>query len=95
MYMFSWCTNLTTVPKLPATGLKNYCYSQMFAWCSKIGLSASQTSDYTKAYRIPTSWTWTSATDWNYRMFYQTLWQTVAPAMNTTYYLHKDNTIVG
>ena len=35
-YMFSGCTNLTTVPKLPATTLATFCYYSMFNNCTSL-----------------------------------------------------------
>jgi len=35
--MFYYCTSLTTAPVLPAATLPEYCYSQMFQMCSKLG----------------------------------------------------------
>ena len=34
--MFSGCTSLTTIPKLPATKLKMECYSYMFSGCTSL-----------------------------------------------------------
>ena len=34
--MFSYCTNLTTAPELPATALVESCYNFMFAYCSSL-----------------------------------------------------------
>ena len=34
--MFSGCTSLTTVPNLPATKLRAYCYQYMFYGCSSL-----------------------------------------------------------
>lgn len=91
--MFSWCTALTTIPKLDATTLADYCYQEMFYWCSKIKMSTSKTWDYQTAYRIPTSWTWTTATYWWRYMFTRTWWTfTSDPSINTTYY--TSNTVV-
>ena len=93
--MFRDCTNLITVPRLPATSMKNYCYANMLQWCSQLKLSSTETSDYTQAYRLPTTWTWATATSWNNLMFRSTWWTfTSNPTINTTYYVHKDNTIV-
>lgn len=94
--MFKDNTDLTSIPKLPATVLKQYCYYQMFQWCSKIKLAAAQDSDYTQAYRIPTTWTTTTEESWwNSYMFRSTWWTfTSNPTKDTTYYVHKDNTIV-
>lgn len=91
--MLQSCSNLTQLPKLPATTLANNCYSRIFNWCSKIKLSTTQTWEYQTPYRIPTSWTGTTATNWNYYMLYNTWWTfTWTPSINTTYY--TSNTIV-
>lgn len=91
--MFTGCTNLTTIPALPATTLVNGCYSDMFYWCSKIKISATQTWAYQTAYRIPTTWTWSSASYALYNMFYNTGWTYKSdPSINTTYY--TSNTVV-
>jgi hypothetical protein len=65
----------------------------MFNGCSKIKLSTTQTWEYQNEYRIPETWTWTTATNALYRMF-RTTWWTFAwtPAINTTYY--TSNTLV-
>ena len=91
--MFSWCTSLTTLPKLPATAMKSWCYRYMFQGCSLIKLSSTQTWDYQTPYRIPTTWTGTTATNWNSNMFVSTWWTFLwAPAISTTYY--TSNTLV-
>lgn len=93
--LFYNCVYLKSIPRLPATTLKKYCYWSMFQNCSSLKLSASQNSDYTQAYRIPTTWSGTTATSWNLLMFSGTWWtQTGNPSINTTYYVHKDNTII-
>lgn len=91
--MFSGCSNLEALPALPATTMKNYCYRDMFRNCSKIKLSSTQTWDYQTKYRIPTSWTGSTATSWNSNMFSNT-WGTFTsnPSINTTYY--TSNTVV-
>lgn len=91
--MFYKCTSLSSLPKLPATTLKSYCYSNMFNWCTNIKLSTTQTWTYQTSYRIPITWTWTTASNALYRMFYQT-WgaYTSDPSINTTYY--TSNTVV-
>lgn len=92
-HMFSNCTSLTSLPKLNATALKIRCYTYMFYQCTWIKLSSTSTWTYTKSYRIPTSWTWSTATDWNYFMFAWTWWTfTGDPSINTTYY--TSNTVV-
>ena len=91
--MFYWCTGLTTLPSLPATTMANSCYYGMFQWCSNIKLSTTQTGDYQTEYRIPASWTWTSASSALTNMFKTTWWTfTWTPTINTTYY--TSNTIV-
>lgn len=97
--MFSGCTNLETIPNLPATwALPIYCYMQMFSNCSKIKLSTTQTWEYQTEYRVPTSWTATSGTGSSNYMFSWTWWTfTWAGSnkvlnLNTTYY--TSNTLV-
>lgn len=85
--MFYQCTWLTTLPELPATTLKSYCYQYMFRYCTQIKISASQTWIYQTAYRIPTTWTWTTATNALDNMFDGTWWPFWStPAINTIYY---------
>ena len=88
--MFSWCTSLTTLPELPATTLVTYCYYEMFYRCTSIKVSQTQVWEYQIPYRIPTTWTWTSASRARDRMLMDTWWTfTSAPALNTTYYLRN------
>ena len=91
--MFGDCTNLEKIPKLPATTLAQTCYGSMFSWCSKIKLSTTKTWAYQTAYRVPTTWTWTDATNSMSGMFGYT-WGTFTwtPTINTTYY--TSNTVV-
>jgi hypothetical protein len=92
-YMFTYCSNLMTLPNLPATTLASNCYYGMFIDCSKIKLSSTKTWDYQTAYRIPTTWTWVTASDALTNMFYDTWWTfTSDPTINTTYY--TSNTVV-
>lgn len=92
-HMFNSCTALSTLPKLPATTLANRCYQYMFYWCSNIKLSTTQTWAYQTEYRIPITWTWTTATDAVQYMFWNTWWTfTWTPTINTTYY--TSNTVV-
>ena len=92
-YMFWNCSSLTTIPKLPATTLANYCYGSMLRNCSLVKFSSSQTWDYQTEYRIPTSWTGSTASSWNTNMFNGTWWTyTSNPSINTTYY--TSNTVV-
>lgn len=91
--MFYNCTNLETLPSLPATTLEKDCYFNMFNGCSKIKISTTQTWEYQTPYRIPTTWTWTTATSALSDMFDSTWWTfTWTPSINTTYY--TSNTVV-
>ena len=91
--MFLGCTNLEGLPKLPATTLASNCYAYMFYQCSKIKLSTTQTWAYQTPYRIPTTWTGTTATDALIDMFTSTWWTfTWTPSINTTYY--TSNTVI-
>ena len=91
--MFYWCTSLSVLPKLPVTTLVRRCYQNMFYWCSNIKLSTTKTWIYQTEYRIPSEWTWTTASDWNDNMFYNT-WGSFksSPSIDTTYY--TSNTVV-
>jgi len=92
-YMFSGCSSLATIPSLPAITLKTTCYNRMFDNCSLIKLSTTQTWEYQTAYRIPTTWTWTTASNALSNMFNRTWWTfTWSPTINTTYY--TSNTVV-
>lgn len=94
--MFYGCTSLTTVPALPATTLADCCYQHMFRGCTSLKVSATQIGDYTRAYRIPISGDGTMATDALSDMFTGTGGTfTGTPTINTTYYLHSSNSIVG
>jgi hypothetical protein len=84
--MFYGCTNLTTAPELPATTLAGSCYRTMF-YNSGIKISETQIGIYQKTWRIPTTGTSTTATDWNTNMLTGTGGTfTGSPAINTTYY---------
>lgn len=94
-WMFYGCSSLTYLPRLYITTMRASIYNEMFRNCSSLKLSATQTWDYTQPYRIPDSWTWTTASSWNAYMFSGTWWTWAAPpTIDTTYYVHKDNTIV-
>jgi hypothetical protein len=85
--MFYDCTNLATAPELPATTLAERCYAYMFGGCSKIKISTTQTGIYQKPWRIPTTGTGATATDWNINMLAGTGGTfTSNPTINTTYY---------
>ena len=90
--MFRWCTALTTITSLPAINLQNYCYWFMFYGCTLVKLSTTQTWEYQTGYRIPTTWTWTTATNALSNMFYGTWWTSTSVTINTTYY--TSNTVV-
>ena len=93
--MFSGCTSLTQAPALPATTLANSCYYRMFEKCTSLKLSSTQTGEYTRGYRIPTTGTGTTATEALTNMFRNTGGTFKGtPEINTTYYLSTDNMIV-
>ena len=94
--MFYDCTSLTEVPALPATTLTSYCYHSMFDGCTSIKLSKIPTDEYLVEYRIPFVYTGTITSNSLISMFDETGGTfTGTPEINTTYYLHKDNRIVG
>ena len=86
--MFLGCTSLTQAPALPATILEAECYSNMFRDCTNLKISATQSSKYPTAWRIPSSGTISStSTDWNGYMLNGTGGTfTSNPSINTTYY---------
>ena len=93
--IFFNCYALTVVPALPATTLERLCYNATFKGCSRIKLSTTQTNEYTQEYRIPTTGTGTTAEQAFKDMFTNTGGTfRGTPEINTTYYLHKDCTIV-
>ena len=88
--MFMGCTGLTTAPSLPATTLANYCYYSMFYGCTALKVSTTQTETYQYAWRIPTSGTGTTATDWNKDMLKNTGGTFKGnPSIDTTYYVEN------
>jgi len=88
--MFNSCTSLATAPELPATTLEANCYRSMFLSCSAFKVSATQTGTYQYAWRIPTSDTGTTATNWNAGMLFGTGGTfTSNPVINTTYYVEN------
>lgn len=83
--MFRNCTNLTTLPELPATGtLPQYCYQYTFDGCSKIILNSSAPGT---AYRVPTSGSATAGTGSISNMFTNTGGSITSITLGTTYYL--------
>ena len=86
--MFRGCTSLTTAPELPATTLVDACYQSMFYGCTGLKISATQTGEYTTAWRIPSTGEIASeALWWNTNMLTNTGGTfTANPSINTTYY---------
>lgn len=86
--MFEGCTSLTSAPELPATNVKYACYRSMFEGCTSLKISATQTGEYTTAWRLPSTGEITSESDWwNVDMFTGTGGTfTGNPSRNTTYY---------
>ena len=91
--MFAQCYIINPLA-LPATVLANNCYKDMFrnTW---IELSSTQSEEYPTAYRVPITGEGTDATDALSNMFTANgdLF-TGTPTINTTYYLHKDYSII-
>lgn len=87
--MFQDCTSLTTAPALPATKLTSGCYDMMFQGCRGLKISATQTGEYTTAWRIPsTGKIAAEASNWNNNMLKNTGGTfTANPSINTTYYM--------
>lgn len=86
-WLFENCSGLVSLPKLPALTLTTYCYGHLFYGCSKIKISTTQTWEYQTPYRIPTTWSGTTATSALTNMFTGTWWTfTWTPTINTTYY---------
>lgn len=89
--MFRNCTNLISIPALPATTLADYCYREMFASCTNIKISATQTEEYKTAYKMPTSGAGAMASNSLYYMFLGTGGTfTGTPSINTTYYTSNE-----
>lgn len=89
--MFGYCLNLLKLPELPTTNLAQECYSYMFNGCQKIKLSATQSEEYSNAYRIPSSGSGTLAYDALAGMFNGTGGAFVGePSINTTYYTSNE-----
>lgn len=86
--MFGYCSSLTRAPELPATTLETYCYYRMFYACSSLKISSTQSSEYSTAWRIPSSGTISStSTSWNTDMLTSTGGTFKSnPSINTTYY---------
>ena len=87
-HMFSRCKSLTTAPELPATTLAMSCYQSMFDDCTGLKISATQTGEYTTAWRIPSAGEIAAeATSWNLDMLKNTGGTFKEnPSINTTYY---------
>ena len=87
--MFLGCISLTTAPALPATTLADRCYRSMFSDCTGLKISATQTGEYTTAWRIPSTGEIASvAADWNTDMLANTGGTFKGdPSINTTYYI--------
>jgi hypothetical protein len=88
--MFKTCTSLTTAPSLPATTLADNCYRGMFDGCTAFRVSETKDGSYQYPWRIPTSGTGRTATDWNSYMLSNTGGPyRSAPVINTTYYVEN------
>ena len=87
-YMFFTCTSLASAPALPATTLADNCCQNMFYGCRGLKISATQTGEYTTAWRIPSAGEIAAgASNWNRSMLANTGGTfTDNPSINTTYY---------
>lgn len=94
--MFINCANLVTLPKLPASVIPQVAYNQMFAGCSKIMLSETQSDDYPTPYRIPFAKDIESVGAYALGDMFAGTGGTFTgtPEPNKTYYLHKSCKIV-
>ena len=89
--MFNGCTSLTTAPELPATTMAKECYYNMFYDCTSFKVFATSTGSYIYPWRIPTSGTGTTASNWNTRMLSNTGGTfTSDPTINTIYYVENE-----
>lgn len=96
LLMFRNCGPMESLPSLPATELPEGCYAAMFQGCSNIKVSAEKSDEYTIPYRIPSIGdAETVGENCLAGIFGQTggTYQGDASA-NTTYWLHKDNSVV-
>ena len=90
-FMFNGCTSLTTAPELPATTMAKECYYNMFYDCTSFKVFATSTGSYIYPWRIPTSGTGTTASNWNTRMLSNTGGTfTSDPTINTIYYVENE-----
>ena len=93
--MFNECVNLEELPALPIqTKLPASCYASMFAGCTKIKISQTQTGDYVTPYRIPTTGTGTVAGSGQFTDMFKNTGGSFksTPTINTTYY--TSNTVI-
>lgn len=88
--MFAGRTGINKLPKLPATSLATRCYYNMFKGCTNIKLSTTQTSEYNKEFRIPSTGTGSASSDSLNDMFLNTGGTFAGtPDINTTYYTNN------
>ena len=94
--MFRGCASLTQVPELPAINLAMACYREMFGSCTSIKLSQNRTEEYPTEYRIPSVGAGVNDAFFSLSFMFDGTGGTFAgtPEINTTYYLHKDNSVV-
>jgi hypothetical protein len=84
------CTNIRSVTNLRATKLFDNCYIRMFHSCPNIKVSATQTSPYLIAWRIPTSGTAGANSSCTGNMLANTGGTFKGdPQINTTYYVEN------
>ena len=88
--MFQGCTSLTIPPSLQFTSASGYSFGYMCNGCSSMKLSATQTDEYTRSYRLPRSGTATTTSTTFESMFLNTGGTfTGTPVAGTTYYYSR------
>ena len=93
--MFAGCSYMSAIPELASTNLPKQCYMAMFKGCSNIKVSTEKSDEYTIPYRIPSTGDMASiGEDSLSDMFIGTGGPYQGAFANTTYWLHKDNSVV-
>jgi hypothetical protein len=83
-HLFRSCTNLVSVPALPATTLARGCYQYMFRDCTSLKVSSDQIGDYQYEWKIP------AVSSWNTSMLSETGGTfTDNPTIDITYYVEN------
>lgn len=91
-YMYSRCSAMEYLPEFPTNVLKGTCCQYLFNECTKIRVSATQSSTYKNAYRIPASGTIASTPYHALESMFANTGGTFTgtPTINTTYYTSNE-----